>query len=286
MGRTAKSKSKSRERKKEAAADRRSISEQVFNSDKSRGPGIDVGRANRVVRGEPGGEARTIQSGLVVKRPGMADLNLDDLANCPTPEDALMLLSSSAANDMQEMPEASRLEVCKTIIALGDVVARTHAPSIAAIKLGLREDGGIETIAEANGRVFHKRADSGVIAGFSGAICAVARAEARQRTGKAHAGALEAWGQALVEAGQYLGELAEMGRSIGDEMVKDAAPATDDPNPPGPLWRYPEPPHVEPKEPPKRKESDICRRVHNPTGPDPFICHRDIDHEGECSPKI
>lgn len=151
----------------------------------------------------------------------MEDLSLDELANCPAPEDALLLLSPDAAEAMQAVSEPVRLEVCKTIVALGDVVARTHAPLLAAIKLTLREGGGIQTTAEANGRVFYRRGDVGLVSAFSGGICAIARAESKQRTGSAHAEALSTWGLALVEAGQYLAEMATTSRSIGDEIANE-----------------------------------------------------------------
>ena len=180
---------------------------------------------------QSGSKAQHFQSGLVVKRPGMTDLNLDDLANCPTPDDALTLLSPGAAEAMQTIPEAARLEVCKTIVALGDVVARTHAPNLAAIKLTLREDGGIQATAEANGRIFHNRADNGVVAGITGAIAALARMESKQRTGKAHAGALDTWGNALIEAGQYLVEIAIISRGIAHEMRHEDGPPHIEPDP-------------------------------------------------------
>lgn len=149
----------------------------------------------------------------------MSDLSLDDLANCPSPEDALLLLSTGAAAAMRAMPEPERLEVCKTIVALGDVVARTHQPLLAAIKLTVGEAGGIQTTAEANGRTFHRWAGHGIMAGFTGAICAVARMESKLRTGRAHTESLEAWGRCLVDAGRYLEEIATTARSIAGEMA-------------------------------------------------------------------
>ena len=227
----------------------------------------------------------------------MDDLNLDDLANCPTPDDALLLLSAGAAEAMQKIPEFARLEVCKTIVALGDVVARTHAPNIAAIKLSLREDGGIESTAEANGRIFHRRSDNGVIAGMTGAISALARMESKQRTGKAHARGLDAWGNALIEAGQYLVEIAIIARGIASEMKQEDAPTMIKPEDAPPKFRS----GITPvRLPPEELEPDgivrsqerrggrpvFCKKVYNPTGPDAFNCMRLKDHDGDCAPKV
>lgn len=242
MARTAKATIKSKDRRKEAAADRRRFG------------GVSVDRPS----------VPLVNRGLVVKRPGMDDLNLDDLANCPAPEDALLLLSRDACEAMQAVPESARLEVCKTIVALGDVVARTHAPNIAAIKLSLRADGGIEATAEGNGRVFYKRSDTGIIAGFSGAICAVARAEAKQRSGKAHVDALENWGNALHELGAHLNELATSARNIAEEIVQEVAEGL-------------EKPAADKYEPPLS-----CRKIGNP-GPVAFVCVLERGHRGPCS---
>ena len=82
MARTARATLKSKQRRKEAADDRRA---EMAN---------DANRPGSIEDGRDGGEAPAFKSGLVVKRPGMDDLNLDDLANCPVPEDALLLLSA------------------------------------------------------------------------------------------------------------------------------------------------------------------------------------------------
>lgn len=248
MARTARATTKSKQRRKEAADDRRASMADDANRVSKDDSEDSIGGGNRDHK-----NTGTKKSGLVVKRPGMTDLNLDDLANCPSPEDALLLLSAEAAEAMQAVSDDVRLEVCKTIVALGDVVARTHEPLIAAIKLRLGGDGAIVTSAEANGRTFYKRSDGGVTAAFSGAVCAVARAEAKQRKGKAHAEALTSWGLALVEAGQYLAEIAETARGIADEIAEENAK---------------------------------CGKENSPADKDPFVCGRPEGHKGGCFPYV
>ncbi len=242
MARTKKATDKSKKRRKEASDDWKAFKQ------KCTAAGFD----DEV---EPDSEVtpRPAQSGLVVKRPGMDDLSLDELSNCPKPEDALLLLSADAAEAMQAVPEHVRIEVCKTIVALGDVVARTHAPLLAAIKLTVGEGGGILTTAEANGRIFFRRGDGNLVAAFSGAICAFARSESKQQSGWAHAESLMNWAHALVEAGQYLADIAATARSIGAEIAKQQA---------------------------------VCGKVNSPEGMETFSCGRPEGHEGWCSPYI
>lgn len=286
MARTTRAEVKSRKRRKEAADDRREAL-----SDDSRRPPDETGGTER------GESPPPVQSGLSVKRPGMSDLSLDELANCPSPEDALLLLSTATAEAVRSVPEAARLEICKTIVALGDVVARTHQPLMAAIKLTVGESGGIQTTAEANGRIFHRWAGVGLMPGFVGAICAVARMESKTRSGTAHAVALDGWARALIDAGTYLQEISTTARTIAKEMIDKPLPPeqpypllTNQPEPPGfdtggPVFRRPVHGDANPKR--GRGGVKMCQLhrncVHEPEHHGPCCNDIDADHDGLCS---
>lgn len=259
MARTTRATTKAKQRKREAATDRKAVLSSLGDT-VSRGRGPEDLGSDRDDSGDDSGETEEtttkIRSGLILKRPGMDDLSLDELSACPTPEDALALLSPDAAEAMQAVPAEQRLEVCKTIVALGDVIARTHRPTLASIKLVLGTGNVIRTTIEANGSQFYLRDDSSVVAAVAGAIVALARTESKQRKGSAHIASLERWGSTFVEAGQYLLELSSAARGIADELVQESG------------------------------KQLMCRRMSSPEGTDSFMCMRPENHQGQCAKNI